>query len=149
MTSESTTEILEALRGLSAQLTGLRTEFNANLTEAIGGLRAEFTSTLNERLGAEIGGLRAEFTSTLGEHSRSIRDEIRELSSELRMEISDLRLEMRDEFGRVWDEFDSLRSEMGVGFAALIQKDDRRFVDHEGRIRRVEEKTGLRRRRPT
>ena len=56
---------------------------------------------------------------------------------------------MRGEFERVWDEFDGVRSEMGAGFTALWVKEDRRFLDHEGRLRAVEVKVGIRKRRPT
>ena len=122
MASENIKEVtLQVLKDLRADMRGLRTE--------VGELRAE------------LGAVRVEVD---GLHS-----ELREVSSDLNglaTEVGELRGEMRGEFARVWDEFGKVRGEMNVGFQARIQK-DRRFLDHEGRLRLVETKTGVRRKR--
>jgi hypothetical protein len=45
----------------------------------------------------------------------------------IQADVADVKVELRD-----------LRADMEAGFAALIRQNDRRFLDHEGRIRVLE-----------
>jgi hypothetical protein len=109
-------------------------------------------------LKTDVSVLKTEVSRNSGdiETLKSLTVSLRETSADLRSELLSLRIEMTERFDRVWHEserirtemtdgFAEVRSEMAIGFKALIQKDDRRFLDHEGRIRRLE----ARRRRTT
>jgi hypothetical protein len=57
--------------------------------------------------------------------------------------LADVRGEMRQGFAEVRTELHALAEYTQTGFAALLQQGDRRFLDHEGRIRRLEANAGL------
>jgi chromosome segregation ATPase len=59
----------------------------------------------------------------------------------LRGEVHELRdgmNELHDEMHELRDEMHELRDEVRVGFKATMKQNDRRFLDHEGRIRALE-----------
>jgi hypothetical protein len=85
---------------------------------------------------------------------KDIRGELRELLAEtqgLRAEmtqgLADVRAELKRGLGEVRDELHDLAGSTQAGFAAVLAPGDRRFLDHERRLRLLEEHTGLEPRR--
>ncbi|MFT3707341.1 MAG: hypothetical protein QM817_06705 [Archangium sp.] len=56
----------------------------------------------------------------------------------LNSEVSGLRTETSEGFTRVRTEIAGLRGDMDVGFTAMRMQNDRRFLDHERRLRELE-----------
>jgi len=76
-------------------------------------------AALREELHKEVGGLREEVGS-------------------VREEVGSLRREMTDGFTRLRTEIVELRGDVDVGFTAQRMQNDRRFLDHERRLRELE-----------
>ncbi len=94
-----------------------------------------------KQIQAELVSLRHEVTNVKTEVA-SVRTELKaELASvrtELKEEISSLRRDTHQGFVRLRTELIGLRDDMEVGFTALRIQNDRRFLDHEGRLRALE-----------
>jgi hypothetical protein len=88
---------------------------------------------------------------------KDIRGELRELRAEtqglraetqgLRAETQGLRADLTQGLGEVRDELHELAEYTQAGFSAVLAQGDRRFLDHERRLRLLEEHTGLEPRR--
>jgi uncharacterized coiled-coil DUF342 family protein len=106
---------------------------------------ADLTIEILQGIRSELQGLRAESRQGLAEVRAEV-SELRAEVSELRAEVSEVRAEVsevRAEVSEVRAELHTLAENTQVGFAALLGQGDRRFLDHEGRLRRLEEHTGL------
>jgi predicted nuclease with TOPRIM domain len=99
---------------------------------------ADLTIEILQGIRSELQGLRAESRQGLAEVRAEV-SEVRAEVSELRAEVSEVRAEVSE----VRAELHTLAESTQVGFAALLGQGDRRFLDHEGRLRRLEEHTGL------
>jgi len=82
----------------------------------------------------EVTGVKTELTSVKTE----LKSEISSVRTELKSEFGELRRETREGFVRVRTELVGLRDDMEVGFAAMRIQNDRRFLDHERRLRELE-----------
>jgi uncharacterized coiled-coil DUF342 family protein len=110
--------VLEKIQAELSRLNDKSDEMNERLNET------------NERLdetNKRLDGTNARIESDLG----GLRREIHEGTSRLRTEVVRLR-------GGVETGLESVSGEMNVGFTALRQKNDRRFLDHERRLRALE-----------
>lgn len=90
-----------------------------------------------KKIQAELGSIRGDLdrlTSTVA----SVKTELTSVKTELRNEISELRSETREGFTRVRTEIAELRGDMDIGFTAMRMQNDRRFLDHERRLRDLE-----------
>jgi uncharacterized coiled-coil DUF342 family protein len=105
---------LQALQNIQAELVALRRESKAD------------NAALREELHKEVGGLREEVGS------------VREEVGSVREEVGSLRREMTDGFTRLRTEIVELRGDVDVGFTAQRMQNDRRFLDHERRLRELE-----------
>ena len=105
---------LEVLKKIQAEL--------VNLKHEVTGVKTELTSVKTE-----ISSVRTE-----------LKAEIASVRTELKSEIGELRRETREGFVRVRTELIGLRDEVEVGFAATRIQNDRRFLDHERRLRELE-----------
>lgn len=76
-----------------------------------------------KKIQAELSGLRAEV-------------------AEVKEGLGDLKSEVHEGFTRVRTELVCLRDEMEVGFTAMRMQNDRRFLDHERRLRELEQNVG-------
>lgn len=85
-------------------------------------------------LRSEVNGLRTDLDTGLA----SVRAELADVRSELREGLADVRTEMHEGFTRLRTEVVGLRGDMDVGFTALRMQSDRRFLDHERRLRDLE-----------
>lgn len=74
---------------------------------------------------------------------RSIRGELGALRGDMNSKFDALRGEMNAMRTELRDDLSSLRDDMNVGFKAVLQQADRRFIDHEGRLRRIEDHLGF------
>jgi hypothetical protein len=83
---------------------------------------------------AELSGLRGEVTALRKDLDTGLAD----VRTELRDGLGDLRDEMHEGFMRVRTELVGLRDEVEVGFTATRMQNDRRFLDHERRLRDLE-----------
>lgn len=117
---------LEVLKRIQAELVNLRTDVNS-LKDEVSGVKSELTSVKSE-LKSEIASVRTELTS-----------EIASVRTELSSEIAELRRTTHEGFVRVRTELVGLRDDMEVGFTAMRLQNDRRFLDHERRLRELEE----------
>lgn len=109
---------LEVLKQIQAELVSLRHEVT-NVKTEVASVRTE--------LKAEVASVRTELKAELA----SVRTELKE-------EISSLRRDTHQGFVRLRTELIGLRDDMEVGFTALRIQNDRRFLDHEGRLRALE-----------
>lgn len=83
-----------------------------------------------KQIQAELVSLRHEVTN--------VKTEVASVRTELKEEISSLRRDTHQGFVRLRTELIGLRDDMEVGFTALRIQNDRRFLDHEGRLRALE-----------
>ena len=60
------------------------------------------------------------------------------VEARVREEVGSLRREMTDGFTRLRTEIVELRGDVDVGFTAQRMQNDRRFLDHERRLRELE-----------
>lgn len=131
---------LEVLKKIQAELVGLRTDVN--------GLKAEMTEVRTElRTGfsevrAELREGLTEVRTELREGLSDVREGLSEVRTELREGLADVRTEMHEGFTRVRTEITALRGDMEIGFTAMRMQNDRRFLDHERRLRDLEANTG-------
>lgn len=94
-----------------------------------------------KQIQAELVKLRHEVTSVKTEVTSvrtELKTEIASVRTELKEEISSLRRDTHQGFVRLRTELVGLRDDMEVGFTALRIQNDRRFIDHEGRLRALE-----------
>lgn len=99
---------------------------------------SDLTIEVLKSIRAELQGLRGEMKEGLAE----VRDGLAEVRSEvheLRGEVHDLRRGLDDTNAKL----DQLADFTQTGFKALLAQGDRRFLDHEGRLRRLEEHAGF------
>ena len=87
-----------------------------------------------KQIQAELVNLRRDVTAEVA----SVRTEVASVRTELKEEISALRRDTHQGFVRLRTELVGLRDDMEVGFTALRIQNDRRFLDHEGRLRALE-----------
>jgi hypothetical protein len=85
-------------------------------------------------LRGDVTGLRTDLDTGLG----AVRAELHEVRSELHEGLGALRSELHDGLTRVRTELAGLRGDMDVGFTATRMQNDRRFLDHERRLRELE-----------
>lgn len=83
-----------------------------------------------KKIQAELVNLKHEVTG--------VKTELTSVKTELKSELGELRRETREGFVRVRTELVGLRDDMEVGFAAMRIQNDRRFLDHERRLRELE-----------
>lgn len=83
---------------------------------------------------AELSALRGEVVD--------LRVGLTDVRSELRQGLADVRAEMHEGFTKVRSELVALRGDMEVGFTAMRLQNDRRFLDHERRLRDLEAEAG-------
>jgi len=103
---------------------------------------SDLTIEVLKSIRSELQGLRAEMKGGLAE----VRMELAEVRTELREGLADVRSEVH-EVRRGLDDtnakLDQLADFTQTGFKALLAQGDRRFLDHEGRLRRLEEHAGF------
>jgi hypothetical protein len=85
-------------------------------------------------LRTEVSSLRTDLDSGLG----AVRSELHEGLAAVRSEIAEVRSELHDGLTRVRTEIAGVRGDMDVGFTAIRMMNDRRFLDHERRLRELE-----------
>ena len=88
------------------------------------------TLRILQNIQSQLGELRTQVASELGQ----VRSRLDRLESSMAVQFDEVRGEIYD----VRDEVQALRDEMRVGFKASFKQNDRRFVDHEGRLRALE-----------
>lgn len=95
-----------------------------------------------KKIQAELTGLRSEVTSLRTEVT-SLRTDLGTGLSAVRSELHDglgaVRSELHDGLTRVRTELAGLRGDVDVGFTAMRMQGDRRFLDHERRLRELED----------
>ena len=94
-----------------------------------------------KKIQAELGLLRGEVTSLRGDVTGLRTDLDTGLASvrnEVRVGLGEVRTELHDGLTRVRTEVAGLRGDMDVGFTAMRMQGDRRFLDHERRLRDLE-----------
>lgn len=91
-----------------------------------------------QNIQAELVGLRREFKA----ENTSLREEIKAENAALRAERKSdnaaLRRELSEGLTRLHTQLVELRGDMDIGFTALRLQNDRRFLDHERRLRDLE-----------
>lgn len=97
--------------------------------QALQNIQAELVA-LRKESRADNAALREELHKEVG----GVREEV----GGLREEVGGLRREMTDGFTRLRTEIVELRGDMDVGFTAQRMQNDRRFLDHERRLRELE-----------
>jgi len=105
---------IEILKGIRSELQGLRVD--------VGGLKTEMTAVKLEVSGLKIG-----------------LTEVRAGLTEVRQDLADIRVELAG----VRTGLHELADYTQAGFTAVLAQGDRRFLDHEGRLRRLEVHAGL------
>ena len=83
-----------------------------------------------KKIQAELAALRSEVTS--------LRTDLDTGLSAVRSELHEVRSELHEGLTRVRTEIAGVRGDMDVGFTAMRMLDDRRFLDHERRLRDLE-----------
>lgn len=111
-----------------------------------GGNVTELTIEILKGIRGELQELRAE-TQGLRAETQGLRAETQALRADLNTGLSDVRSELRQGFSGVRAELHELSEYTRTGFAAVLGQGDRRFLDHERRLRTLEEHTGLEPRR--
>ncbi len=99
------------------------------------GIVSDLTIEILQGIRSELVALRSDLSTGLGE----VRTEIREVRSGLQ--------EVRAGLQEVRAGLQELAESTEAGFQAVLRQGDRRFVDHEGRLRRLEEHAGFEPRR--
>lgn len=92
-------------------------------------------------LRGDVDGLRGEVNGLRGEMN-GLRGDVGELKVEMvgvKREVASLKTGLTE----VRDELHELSEYVQVGFKAVLGQGDRRFLDHEGRLRRLEAHVGL------
>lgn len=96
---------------------------------------SDLTIEVLKSIRSELQGLRGELKEGLAE----VRTELAEVRTELREGLADVRRGLDDTNAKL----DQLADFTQTGFKALLAQGDRRFLDHEGRLRRLEEHAGF------
>jgi uncharacterized protein YicC (UPF0701 family) len=109
---------LEVLKQIQTELTGLRGELT--------GVHAELTTVRTE--------LKAELKAELA----SVRTELKAEVSHLAEALTLTRQDMHEGFVRLRTELVGLRSDVEVGVTTMRLQNDRRFLDHGGRLLELE-----------
>jgi predicted nucleic acid-binding Zn-ribbon protein len=104
---------LEVLKRIQAELVRLNQEVT-NLKEAVAGVQHAVADVQQE-----VAGVKSEVAG-------------------VKQEVSTLRAETHEGFMRLRTELVELRGDMDVGFTAQRLQNDRRFLDHERRLRELE-----------
>lgn len=87
-----------------------------------------------KKIQAELALLRGEVTSLRTDLDAGLAS----VRTELRTGLGEVRIELHDGLTRVRTEIAGLRGDMDVGFTAMRMQGDRRFLDHERRLRDLE-----------
>jgi hypothetical protein len=116
---------LEVLKNIQAELGQLRRDVDGVRGE-ISGMRTETQTGLS--------GLRAETRSGF----EGLTSQVTELREETHSGFTELREEAHESAIRLRTELVGLRGDMDIGFTALRMLADRRYQDHERRIRDLE-----------
>jgi hypothetical protein len=90
-----------------------------------------------KQIQTELTGLRGELTGVRAELA-SVRTELKAEVSHLAEALTLTRKDMHEGFVRLRTELVGLRGDVEVGFTAMRLQNDRRFLDHEGRLRELE-----------
>jgi hypothetical protein len=101
-----------------------------NIQSQLGELRAQ-VDRLESNMAVQFDEVRTELTGEIQGVRTELKGEIQSVRTELKGEIQSVRTELKGEM-------QSLRDEMRVGFKASFKQNDRRFLDHEGRLRALE-----------
>jgi hypothetical protein len=101
-----------------------------NVRDATLRILQNIQSQLGE-LRAQVDRLESNMAVQFDEVRTELKGEIQGVRTELKGEIQSVRTELKGEI-------QSLRDEMRVGFKASFKQNDRRFLDHEGRLRALE-----------
>ena len=96
---------------------------------------SDLTIEVLKGIRGELQGLRAETKQGL--------DEVRKGLVEVRTEVREGLAEVKDGVTDTNAKLEQLAEYTQTGFKALLTQGDRRFLDHEGRLRRLEEHAGL------
>ncbi len=96
---------------------------------------SDLTIEVLKSIRSELQGLRGEMKEGLAE----VRSELREGLAEVRSEVHEVRRGLDETNAKL----DQLADFTQTGFKALLAQGDRRFLDHEGRLRRLEEHAGF------
>ncbi len=123
--------------GVKTELTSVKTELKSEISSVRAELSAEI-SNVRAELSAEISSVRTELSAEISSVRTELSAEISSVRTELKGEIGELRRETHHGFVRVRTELVGLRDDMEVGFAAMRIQNDRRFLDHERRLRELE-----------
>lgn len=83
-----------------------------------------------KKIQAELAALRGDVTG--------LRKDLDTGLGAVRAELHEVRSELHDGLTRVRTELAGLRGDMDVGFTATRMQNDRRFLDHERRLRELE-----------
>jgi len=100
--------------------------------EVLKKIQAELVNLKHEvtSLKTDLAGVKTELTG--------VKTEIAGVRTELKTELGELRRETHEGFMRVRTELVGLRDDLEVGFTAMGVQNDRRFLDHERRLRELE-----------
>lgn len=90
-----------------------------------------------KRIQSELVSLKNEVTS-LKTDLAGVKSEVASVGAELKTELGELRRESHEGLTRVRTELVGLRDDVEVGFTAMRVQNDRRFLDHERRLRELE-----------
>jgi hypothetical protein len=104
---------------------------------------SDLTIEILQGIRAELVALRQDMNTGLSAVRTELRAELRSGLGEVRTELG----EVRTELGEVRAQLHTLAESTEAGFQAVLAQGDRRFVDHEGRIRRLEANAGFEPRR--
>lgn len=102
----------------------------ANSSTDVGLLQLEVL----KKIQAELTALRTEVTSLRSDLDTGLAS----VRTEVRTGLGELRAELHDGLMRVRTEIAGVRGDMDVGFTAMRLLGDRRFLDHESRLRELE-----------
>jgi predicted nuclease with TOPRIM domain len=107
-----------------------------------GGNVSDLTLEVLKGIRGELQGLRTDVTG-LRTDVTGLRTELHDGLGELRMELRTGLEAVRAEVHEVRGELHQLAEYTQAGFTAVLRQTDRRYFDHEGRLRALEEHTGL------
>lgn len=100
---------------------------------------SDLTIEVLKGIRSDLQELRVELKGGLADVRAELNQGLAEVRAELRHGLS----EVRDEVHEVRTGLQELADHTQSGFAALLSQGDRRFLDHEGRLRALEVHTGL------
>lgn len=106
---------------------------------------SDLTIEILQGIRSELVGLRLE-TTALRQETTALRQDMGALRQDmgaLRQDLNNGLADVRAELGEVRVQLHELADFTQAGFKAVLGQGDRRFIDHEGRLRRLEEHAGF------